>query len=302
MDEINKKLLTRTEDRISFLYIEKSKIYQSEYGVEIIRGNEHIEIPITTINVIIIGPGVSITHKAVCNIAAAGCTICFTGEEINCFYSYGEPTTHSSKNLLKQVYCHENKQEHLKVVHRMYEIRYPNDHLKSKTIDELRGIEGQKVKSAYEKAAKINNLQWNGRAYNVDDFCSQDIPNQYLTAINHTLYAIVTAMVVSLGFSPAIGFIHTGHMNSFIFDIADLYKEKYIIPLAFSLSINGYYDRHMMLSAFQSMIVEEKLMKKMVNDLLSLFVVEKSVSPEIELQLWGDKHFGIFGKNYASKP
>ena len=300
MDEKNKKLLTRTEERISFLYIEKARIEQTEYGIQIISGNQKIEVPITTINCLILGPGTSITQKAICNIASASCTVCVTGTDLSVFYTYGQPATNKSKNLLMQIKYHENVKLHLDIVHKMYSIRYPDEKLKSKTVEQLRGIEGRHVKEAYENAASQNEIEWNGRNYAVDNFEGQDTVNQYLTALNHALYAIVTAAIVSTGFSPAIGFIHTGHVSSFVFDIADLYKEKYMIPLAFKLAQHSY-DRHKMLAEFRKLITEEKLMSQIVNDLFSLFSTEEDAkSIEVDLRLWGDKNFGIFGKNYSS--
>ena len=72
LDEKSKKLLTRASERISLLYIEKAKIEQSEYGVQIRQGNKISEIPIITISCLILGPGTNITHRAVANIASAG--------------------------------------------------------------------------------------------------------------------------------------------------------------------------------------------------------------------------------------
>lgn len=92
-------------------------------------------------------------------------------------------------------------------------------------------------------------------------------------------------------------------MQSFIFDLADLYKEKYIIPLAFQLIAEGYYDRQTMLTRLRRVVYEEKLMSKIVNDIFSLFeAIDDDESIEVELRLWGDKNFGISGKNYANEP
>ena len=298
--ENDKHLLTRSENRISFLYVEMARIQQTEFGVEIVQGKSHSELPITTINCLFLGSGVSITHKAICNIAQAGCSICFVGRDMNTFYAYGEPCTRSSKNILTQIEMHENKQLHMNVVHKMYEIRYPNKRLKTKTVEELRGIEGQCVRDCYLQCAEKYNIEWKGRCYKVNDFDSQDIINMNLTALNHILYAIITSIIVAVGFSPAVGFIHTGHMNSLVFDIADLYKERMTIPLAFELAQSNVYDRHKLISRFRDTIVETKLLKQIVKDLFTLFNIEDSyVSVETELKLWGDKNFGEFGKNYA---
>lgn len=301
IDETNKHLITRSDSKISFLYIEMAHIEQTDYGVEIVQGKKHSEIPITTINCILLGPGVSITHRAVCNISQAGCTICFVGRDISTFYTYGEPSTRSSKNILKQIKMHENKQSHLDVVHKMYQIRYPDKKLKTKSVEELRGIEGTSVKETYSRCAEKFGVSWSGRVYKPDDFYGQDTTNMYITALNHALYSVVASVIVSLGFNTAVGFIHTGHVNSLVFDISDLYKENITIPLAFELASSCAYDRHKMLAKFRDTIVQEKFMKKLVNDILYIFSTDDDTdtSIEVELRLWGDKNFGIFGKNYS---
>ena len=301
MEEKDKHMLTRVESRISFLYVEMARIEQTEYGVEIVQGKKRSEIPITTINCILLGTGVSITHRAVCNISQAGCTICFVGRDISTFYAYGEPSTRSSKNILRQARMHENKQLHLDVVHKMYQIRYPDKKLKTKSVEELRGIEGISVKETYLRCAEKFGVSWSGRVYKPNDFYDQDTTNMYITALNHTLYSVVASVIVSLGFSTAIGFIHTGHVNSLVFDIADLYKESITIPLAFELASSGAYDRHKILTKFREAVVQEKFMKRLVNDILHVLSTEDDqyTSVEVELKLWGDKNFGVFGKNYS---
>lgn len=299
INETNKHLLTRSEDKISFLYVDMARIEQSEYGIEIVQGSTVSEIPVTTINCIILGPGCVITHKALCNISSAGCTVCVMGLNLGAYYLFGVPGTNRSQNLLRQIKYHENKNLHLQIIHKMYEIRYPGTHLKTKTVEELRGIEGKTVKECYEKCAKEYNIAWSGRCYNKDDFYDQDVVNQYITGLNHILYGITTAVINTLGFSPAIGFIHTGHMESFTFDIADLYKEKCIIPLAFKLAQDNKYDRNTMLKSLRNIVVEKKLMSQIVNDILSLFDKSEANHINAELELWGDKSLGISGKNYA---
>ena len=163
----------------------------------------------------------------------------------------------------------------------------------------MRGIEGQLVKDAYNSASNMYGVVWNGRSYHVDDFESQDVVNKYLTSLNRSLYSVVTSAIVSLGFSPSIGFIHTGHVQSFTFDIADLYKEKFIIPCAFNLAKRGFYDDHVMLREFRNMVLKESLMKNIVNDILSLFELQSDVDVDVCMFLWGDKSFAISGKNYS---
>jgi len=67
-------------------------------------------------------------------------------------------------------------------------------------------------------------------------------PGQALSAANTALYGIVHAVIVSLGCAPGLGFVHTGHERSFVYDIADLYKAELTIPIAFEIAGSGTDD------------------------------------------------------------
>ena len=286
LDEKSKKLLTKARERISILYIEKARIEQSEYGVQIRQENKVSEIPITTISCIMLGPGTTITHRAVSNIAQAGCTICWMGMNQAVFYAYGEPATNKSKNILKQMHYHESKTLHTEVIHKMYNYRYPNDKIKSMSLEKLKGYEGLRMKACYEKYAKLYNVQWDGRIYDKFDFEKSDTINKYITALNNILYAITQAIILIMGYSPAIGFIHTGHIDSFVFDISDLFKEKVTIPLAFKLTKEyGFFNRDLMIKEFRKKITEQKTIKQMVKYLEELFSDEECLI-DTELKIW----------------
>lgn len=86
--ETNKKILPRTKDNISFLYLEYAKIEREDYAIVAIRTDQRILIPIATINVLLLGPGTSITHGAVNIISASGCNIVWCGDHMTRFYSF----------------------------------------------------------------------------------------------------------------------------------------------------------------------------------------------------------------------
>ena len=304
MDITNKHILTPAKEKISFLYIEKARIEQTEYGIQVIQGRNYSEIPIATIACLLLGPGVSITHRAVENIASAGCSICWMGEYGTKFYCYGEPMTSHSKNILMQMKYHESTALRMKIVRRMYQIRYPNAHIKSKKIEELRGYEGQHVKECYQRLSEEYNIPWQGRVYHTDDFSQSDDINKNLTMLNQYLYAIIEAILVTMGFSTAIGFIHTGNIHSFVFDIADLYKETVLFPLAFRITANDGYNLAKLRKEFHKTVQEHHLMKQIINDLKKLFIDAEEVCqiPEIEGELWNYKSFVKSGINYANKP
>lgn len=292
LDEKSKKLLTHADERISLLYVEKAKIEQSEYGVQIRRGSKVSEIPITTISCLILGPGTNITHRAVSNCAQAGCSICWMGMDQAVFYAYGNPTTNKSKNILKQMHYHESKVLHTDIIHKMYNWRYPNEKIKSMSLEQLKGFEGKKMKECYEYWANYYKIDWSGRNYKTEDFENSDLSNKYISAINNVLYAITQAIIQIIGYSPAIGFIHTGHMQAFTFDISDLFKEEITIPLAFKLAKEkGYFDRNEMIKEYRQIITDKKVIKRMVNYLEELF--DNNISTiETELNLWDSIEYG----------
>ncbi len=67
--------------------------------------------------------------------------------------------------------------------------------------------------------------------------------NDALSTANHLLYGIVTSALIAAGYSPALGFVHTGKALSFVYDIADLYKTEVVIPLAFCAIAAGLNPR-----------------------------------------------------------
>lgn len=288
LDEKSKVLLTRSSDRISLLYVEKARIEQSDYGVQIRQGNRVSEIPITALTCLILGPGCSITHRAVENIAKASCSICWMGSDQAVFYAYGEPATHKSKNILKQMRYHESKMLHTQVVRQMYQWRYPDEKVKSKSIAELRGAEGLKMRACYQKYAKEYRVDWDKRDYN---FMETDPVNQYLTALNQFMYAITQACIIIMGYSPAIGFIHTGHMQSFVFDIADLFKEEIIIPLAFKLTSRyGIFNRNNAIREFRQELTEKRVLARMAEYITGLFS-DDTETTDIKLDLFDTTKF-----------
>ncbi len=104
------------------------------------------------------------------------------------------------------------------------------------TLEELRGREGIRVRQAYAEAARATGVPWTGRSYRSSDWRSADPVNRALSCANSCLYGLCHAAIISAGFSPALGFIHTGKMLSFVYDVADLYKTEVTIPAAFAVA------------------------------------------------------------------
>src|SRR5699024_2354221 len=110
-------------------------------------------------------------------------------------------------------------------------------------------------------------------------------------------YGVCHSVIVALGMSPGLGFIHTGHDKSFVYDIADLYKAEITIPLAFELASKckeGDDIGKIARLSLRDKMVDGKLMQKIVEDLQILMDIseEDKISSEI-IELWDDKEENV---------
>src|SRR5262249_31216966 len=144
--------------------------------------------------------------------------------------------------LLQQAHLACDEGHRLAVVYRMYQKRFPGADLTGKTLQQVRGMEGLRVRQAYEKAAAEDGVHWGGRNYDQDEWDDASAANRALSAANACLYGVCHAAIVSTGYSAALGFIHTGRMLSFVYDIADFYKADLTVPVAFRLAGTGAKD------------------------------------------------------------
>lgn len=141
--------------------------------------------------------------------------------------------TRSAANLLQQATIWANPESRLNIVRRMYEMRFPDPLEQGLTLRQIRGKEGARVRTAYARASDQYGIPWSGRNYDRVDWDQADPINRALSAANACLYGVCHAAIVALGYSPALGFIHTGKMLSFVYDIAELYKMELTVPAAF---------------------------------------------------------------------
>ena len=231
--------LPRLQDSISFIYIEHAVVEKRNESIEIIRKGEdkrveRIPVPVAKTTCILLGPGTTVTHAAISVMAETGCSCIWCGEHLRRFYASGIGETKSSRNLLLQARLCMNEESHMEVVRRMYEKRFPDfSFTQMMTLEQMRGMEGTRMKSIYKVHAARVGIKWKGRNYTPGSIEDSDIVNQALTISNSLLYSICQAAIVSLGLSPGLGFIHTGNAMSFVYDIADLYKAETAIPASF---------------------------------------------------------------------
>lgn len=235
-------LLPKTRDSWSFLYLEHARIDQDGLAVCARDAAGTVSIPCATLSVLLLGPGTSITHAAIRNLADAGCLVVWSGEEGVRFYAQGMGETRSSRRLLRQAALVSNPSARPAVVRRMYEIQFPGPLGPGLSLQQIRGMEGIRVRDAYARLSRESGVAWSGRAYRRSRWSAADLPNRALSVANSALYGIAHAAIVSAGYSPSLGFIHTGMMRSFVYDVADLYKVEVTIPAAFWAVADGPAD------------------------------------------------------------
>ena len=256
-----------------------------------IRGTVHV--PAASLSVLLLGPGTNISHRAMELAGNTGISVIWVGEQGVRYYAHGNPLSHSAHLLIRQAKLVSNVQTRVGVARHMYQMRFPGEDVSSLTMQQLRGKEGARVRSIYRRASQETGVPWSGREYDPDNFNASDPVNMALSAAHACLYGVMHSVIVALGCSPGLGFVHTGHDRSFVYDIADLYKGTITIPIAFMVAAERLEDigtatRHRVRDA----IADGHLLKQAVKDirelLLGALVAEEE--PEVNvLRLWDDK-------------
>lgn len=262
--------LPQIKDRYPFLYLERGRLEIDDSSVKWIDSEgEVIRLPIATITTLLLGPGTSVTHEAIKVLAAANCNVCWVGEDSLLFYAVGNSPTANTRNLRHQMQVSCNPEKSLEVARRMYARRFPDEDLKGKSLKEMMGMEGYRVRALYEKKANEYGVGWRGRSFTPGKMELSDITNQILTASNAALYGILCSCIYSMGYSPHIGFIHSGSPLPFVYDMADLYKEDLCIDMAFKMTLElaGEYNKYRVSSEFRKRVLDYKLLERIGSDI-----------------------------------
>ena len=153
----------------------------------------------------------------------------------------------------------------LKVVRKMYELRFGEAPPAKRSVEQLRGIEGARVRKTYELLAKRYGVKWKGRRYDPKDWEQGDVANRCISAATACLYGITEAAILAAGYAPAVGFIHTGKPLSFVYDIADIYKFDTVVPEAFKIAASNPANPDKAVRiACRDIFRETKILKKII--------------------------------------
>lgn len=303
------KSLARIEDRLTFLYCEHCVVNRDNNAVTITDHRGTVHVPAAVLGVLMLGPGSNITHAAVSLLAESRSTCIWVGERGVRYYCHGLSLATSTHLLEEQAKLVSSERGRLKVARKMFEIRFPDEKTSGLTMQQLLGKEGTRVRRAYARESERTGVPWSGRSYKMDDFDESDPVNRALSAANTSLYGVVHAVIVALGCSPGLGFVHAHHERSFVYDIADLYKVDFTIPLAFELASLKVADvSSAARKAVRDRMKDGKFLQRCVRDIRFLLLPEDEVNEEdvvvedITAQVWAGRT-GFFegGKNYSNE-
>lgn len=227
-----------------------------------------IQIPIGAISVLFLEPGTTITHAAVALAASSGVLLVWTGAGGTRTYSAGRVGTGDVQRLLHQSRCFHQDDLRLKVVRNMYALRFGEPAPERRSLEQLRGVEGSRVRATYSLLASKYKVAWSGRKYDPVEWDSADLVNRALSAGNSCVHGLCEAVIVACGYSPGIGFLHTGSPKAFVYDIADLYKFEVSAPLAFRLAAAETHNiERVIREQLRDLFRESNLVQRIVADM-----------------------------------
>lgn len=225
------------KDRASLVFVERAQLDVLDGAfVAVNADGTRTQIPVGGLAGIMLEPGARISHAAVALAARVGTLITWVGEAGVRLYSAGQPGGARADRLLWQAKIALDEAARLRVVRKMYAMRFAEEAPARRSINQLRGIEGVRVRESYALLAAQYGVAWKRRSYDPKDWEAGDVPNRCLSAATACLHGLTEAAVLAAGYAPAIGFLHSGKPLSFVYDIADLFKLETVVPEAFRIA------------------------------------------------------------------
>lgn len=231
------------KDRSAIVFLERGQVDVIDNAfVLTTKSGVRSQIPVGGLGCLMLEPGIRITHAAVQLAARVGCLLVWVGEGGVRLYAAGQPGGARADRLLYQAQAALDESARLKVIRRMYAIRFGEEAPLRRSPEQLRGIEGVRVRTMYKHLARQYGVEWDGRRYDPSAWSEADPINRCLSSATSCLYGLTEAAVLAAGYAPAIGFLHRGKPLSFVYDIADLFKFETVVPVAFRVAARHARD------------------------------------------------------------
>lgn len=273
------------KNRVSMIFLQYGQLDVKDGAFVLIDVNGvRTHIPVGSVACIMLEPGTRVSHAAVKLAATVGTLLVWVGEAGVRLYASGQPGGARSDRLLYQAKLALDEDLRLKVVRKMFELRFGEAPPSRRSVEQLRGIEGARVKETYKLLAKRYGVDWQGRRYDPKDWEKGDTVNQCISAATSCLYGITEAAILAAGYAPAIGFVHTGKPLSFVYDIADIIKFDAVVPKAFEIAAKGTHqpDKDVRIACrdiFRSAKVLDKLIP-LIEEVLAAGEIEPPEPPK----------------------
>lgn len=273
------------KDRLSILFVEKGHLDVLDGAFVVVdKTGVRTHIPVGGVACLMLEPGTRVSHAAAALAARVGTLLVWVGEAGVRLYSSGQPGGARADRLLYQARLALDDKLRLKVVRKMYAIRFGEEPPARRSVEQLRGIEGARVRETYKLIAKKYGVEWKARNYDTSDWDKGDIPNRCLSAATACLYGVTEAAVLAAGYAPAVGFIHTGKPLSFVYDVADIYKFETVVPVAFKIAARQPVNPEQQVRiACRDVFRESKLLERIIpgiEEMLSAGEIAPPTPPE----------------------
>jgi CRISPR-associated protein Cas1 len=265
--------LSPAKDRWTPLYLEHGRLEVDGTSVKWVGSDGLLcRIPVATVSALVLGPGTTVTHAAMKACSESNTPICWTGEEGMRFYAFGLAPNHTNEMPRLHAAAWADKKRRTQIARRMFRMRFPGVEVEGRSVQELRGMEGMRVRALYARFGQEFGVTWKGRNYDRSNWDVSDGINRALSAANASLYALVGAVVCSLGYLPSLGFVHDGGTLPFIYDVADLYKHETSIPAAFLAARQKPNDAgELPRTLLKERIEEARILQRLPKELAALF-------------------------------
>jgi len=265
--------LPKITDRVSFMYVDAAAVRQDETGIVAYSKDSKVRIPCATMLTLFLGPGTSLSQQAALTLARHGTTVVWSGNEGTGISATVRPLASSAAYAQAQATAWADETCRHSVAFKMFEMRFPGTNIPpDTTLDQLRGMEGQRVKATYATLRRIHHLpDWR----RVHDRENADPVNAAMNVANSMLYDVASAVIGALGMSPALGFIHSGNIRAFSLDLADMYKMETAAVSAFACALSPNPTKDVRRS-MRSYLSDFRVHAGMVKILHELFPVDKA--------------------------
>lgn len=235
-----------------FLFTDRVPIVVLEKAVVTVRGGCVISatkagkttIPAASIAVLVLAEGCSISADAARMCAKHDCYIAFSRGKLNVHSVWHAGRHHDPRNICRQANIFSSKDLKLKAAKLIVSTRMKKEGATDEDVAKAMGCSNHAELLSQE-------AQWAKRVYsNLRGEFSSTFRRKHdsiagengrISLLNNLLYNYITAVVLQMGLSPSMGFVHgLTRMGGLVFDVADVFKYELALRPAFAeLSMSG---------------------------------------------------------------